>query len=322
MKYLIDLNDEANFIAPLTLKAPDGYIMEHQHTIFMPEGPRRQFTMTDSIMCKTRPGSDPHFHEHCIGYEVFFVDSGGMDIYINHQKAYIKPGSLLFLQPHQAHGMIFHEDVKYRGFFHDLPYNEEGEAGMLLRKYHPEFMDDPEFPQEISPMRDFYMREPYYNYKEVPPEECKPIRHRDRPMAQFELPGATFKMLTGRWEHAGLCEVWCFEMKKGFYAESYPYPGDVDLYYVTEGEVKFKVYDEEFIAKTEHLVKIPKYASRSFEVLADAVMYDIGGRPRWDAYFTDRESVMALDPERAAKPETLDEIRKKFGIPYREFGVK
>ena len=322
MQYLFDLNDEKNFIAPISMKAPDGYVVEDQHTILMPEGDRKHFCMTDSVMHASRPGSDPHFHEHNWGYEIFFVDSGGMDIFIDKQKAYIKPGSVLFMQPFQAHGMNFHADVKYRGFFHDLPYNEEGEAGMLLRKNSPNFMTDPEFPKEIMPKGDHFMREPYYDFKEVPPEECKPIRHRERPISQYELPGAVFKMLAGRWENGGLCELWCFELKKGFFAESYPYPGTQDLYYVTEGEIKFKVYDEEFVAKEECLVKIPKYATRSFEALTDAVMYDVGGLPRWDAYLADRESVLALDPERAAKPETLDGLRKKFGIPYKEFGVR
>ena len=322
MKYLIDLNDPANFIAPLELKAPDGYIGEHQHTVIMPEGDRKHFCMTDSIMHKTRSENDLHFHEHNWGYETFFVDSGGMDIYIDNQKSYIAPGSVLFMQPYQAHGMFFHDDVKYRGFFHDLPYNEEGEAGMLMRKYNPDFMTDPDFPKDIMPKGDHFMREPPHNFKEVPPEQCRPIRHKDRPMAQFDLPGAVMKMLAGRWENGGLCELWCFEMKKGFFAKSYKYPAYQDLYYVTDGEIKFKVYDEEFVAKKEHLVKIPKYAPRSFEVLTDAVMYDVGGLPRWDAYLTDRESVLALDPDRAAKPETLDELRKKFGVPYCEFGLK
>ena len=254
---------------------------------------------------------------------MFFVDSGGMDVYINGQIAYIKPGSILFLQPYQAHGMFFHADTKYRGFFHDLPYNEEGEAGMLLRQHSPDFMNDPAFPKEIMPKGDHFLRELPYDFKKVQTEECLPIRHRERPMARFDLPGAAMKMLAGRWENGGLCELWCFEMSKGFFAKSYPYPGNADLYYVTGGEVKFKVYDEEFTAREEHLVKIPRYAPRSFEVTSDgAVMYDVGGLPRWYAYLSDRESVLALDPERAAKPETLDELRKTFGVPYREFGVK
>lgn len=317
MKYLIDLNDPANFIAPITVKAPDGYIAEHQHTVLMPEGPRRHFTMTDSVMHTTRPEADLHYHEHYMGYEIFFVDSGGMDVYINSQKAYIKPGSVLFLQPYQAHGMFFHADTKYRGFFHDMPYYEEGESAMLLREHFPDFATDPNFPKEILPMGDHYLREAPYNFKEVPPEECKPIRHRERPLAQFDLPGVTMKMLTARWENAGLCELWCFEMKQGFRAESYPYPANADLYYVTEGEVKFKVYDEEFVASTEHLVRIPKYAPRCFEAATDSVMYDVGGLPRWQAYLSDRESVLALAPDRAEKPETLDGLRKKFGVHYR-----
>jgi hypothetical protein len=322
MQYLYDLNDPKNFIWPLELKSPDGYIGEHQHTVLFPEEPHRHFCMTDSVMHTTRPNNGLHFHEHIVGYETFFVDSGSMDIYITGKKAPIKPGSVLFIQPFQAHGMFFHEDVKYRGFFHDLPYAEGGEAAKLMRLANPDFLNDPEFPKDKAPLNDFAFREPPHNFKEVPAEECTPIRHRERPMAQFELDGATFKMLTGRWENAGLCELWCFEMKKGFYAESYKYPVNQDLFYLTEGKVKFKCYDEEFVAHKECLIKLPKFAPRSFEVLEDAVMYDVGGLPRWNDYLADRESVLALDPERAAKPETLDDMRKRFGVHYKVFGVR
>lgn len=322
VQYLYDLNDKANWLAPISVKTPDGYVVEDQHTVLMPEGPRRHLTMTDSVMHTTRPDADPHFHEHATGYEVFFVDGGGMDVYINRQKAYIKPGSILFLQPYQAHGMFFHADTKYRGFFHDMPYGEEGDAGSLLREHFPNFMEDPDFPKEILPKGDFFLREPPVNYVEVPPEQCQPIRHRDRPMGAYELPGITMKMLTGRWENSGLCELWCFEMKSGFHAQSYPFPANTDLYYITEGEVKFKVYDEEFTAKAEHLVKIPMYAPRSFDAVKDSVMYDVGGSPRWDAYLADRESILAREPERAKDPAVLDGLRKKHGIHYSEFGTK
>ena len=318
MQYLYDLNDEKNFIDPVEVKRPDGYVFENQHTVLLPENPRRNLTMTDSVMFKSQSQEAPkNMHVHHGGYEIFFVDSGGMDSYVNQQKAYVKPGSILFYQPFQAHGAYFHADVKFRGFFHDLPYKEEGEAGVLLRKYYPDFATDPEFPPDNAPMRDFIDAEPAYNFKEVSPEECSCIRHRERPMAQFELDGCTAKMITARWENSGLCEMWCFEMKPGFFAESYKYPKITDLYYVTEGEVKFKVYDEEFVAKTEHLVKIPRYAPRRFEALTDAVMYDVGGMPMWHSYFLDRASILGLDPERAKDPETWDKLRNKYDIHYK-----
>ena len=166
-------------------------------------------------------------------------------------------------------------------------------------------------------MRDFINREPAYNYKEVPPEECSCIRHKDRPMARFELEGCIAKMITARWESSGLCEMWCFEMKKGFSAESYKYPKITDLYYVTEGEIKFKVYDEEFVAKPECVVKIPRFAPRSFEALTDAVLYDVGGMPMWYGYFLDRDSILGLDPDRAKDPQTWDDLRKKHNIHYK-----
>ena len=318
MQYLYDLNDPKNFIEQVDMKRPDGRVFEHQHTILMPENPRRNFCMTDSIMLKSPEGSPPAMHVHRESYEIFFVDSGGMDSYVNGQKAYVKPGSILFYQPFQAHGAYFHENVKFRGFFHDRPYYEEGDAYFLLHSSNPDFLLDPELPLDNLPMKDFIDRETPYNYKEVPPEQCSCIRHRERPMAQFNLEGGcTAKMLTGRWENSGLCEMWCFEMKKGFSAESDKYPKITDLYYVTEGEIKFRVYNEEFIAKTEHVVKIPRWTPRRFEALTDAVMYDVGGMPMWYSYFLDRESIHGLAPERAKDPKTWETLRKKFDIHYK-----
>lgn len=75
MQYFYDLTDPKNFIWPLEIKTPDGYSAEHQHTVLFPEGPRRHFCMTDSVMHTTRPNTGLHFHEHTVGYEIFFPRS-------------------------------------------------------------------------------------------------------------------------------------------------------------------------------------------------------------------------------------------------------
>lgn len=80
-------------------------------------------------------------------------------------------------------------------------------------------------------------------------------------------------------------------------------------------KIKFKVYiDEEFIAEKECLVKIPKYAPRSFEVLEQASMCDVGGITRWYALLQDFTALQKYEPEKADK-SVYDAMRARFGCP-------
>lgn len=311
-KYLIDLNNEADWLYPIVIQNPDGTVGEYQRTICLPEGEHRVFAVTDSVMCKTQDGK-LHYHEHHEGYELFFVDSGGMDIIMNGKRGRIDPGNILFIQPYEAHGMYFHEDTKYRGFFHDLKNLDNAEAAALLRGANPDYAKDPSFRMEMMMPGDHYDREEP-EYVVVPPEEHPNIRSIRRPMAEFELAGASLKMITARWENGGVCENWAAELPAGFCAESVPFPGEGALYYVTAGEIRFRVLGEEFTARPECIVKIPELAAYTLEAVTDAVIYDVGGLPRWYAYLQDRSSILHYAPERAEDPAVFEELRKKYGI--------
>jgi len=314
--YLIDLMNPDDWLYPITLVGPDGTVGEHQRTIFMPEGADRLFCVTDSVMHANQ--GDPNepitfCHEHKIGYEIFFVDSGSMDIIANGLRSRLSPGDILFLQPYVAHSMFFFEDVKYRGFFHHLSNSDAAADLAPLRAFDPDYAKDPEFPG-IFKHPDMGFREPEVDFKVVPASENPVVRHKDRPLAAFSYKGITAKMLTGRWENQGSLEMWCFELSKGTEVESNRYLMQRQMYYVTSGEVKFKIFDQEFVAKAENIVNIPSFARFKAEALTDAVVYDVGGLPRWYAYFKDRASIMKLDPERWEKPETKTELQKKYGI--------
>jgi len=140
-------------------------------------------------------------------------------------------------------------------------------------------------------------------------------------MAKFEINGAVMKMITARWENGGKKEIWLAEMEPGFYAEWDGYPTTQDLFYVTEGKIKFRVYDTEFVAEKDCLVKIPKYAPRAFEVLEQASMYDVGGITRWYALLQDFSALKKFKPEEATK-EAFDEMRKRFGCQVKEYGKR
>ena len=321
--YLMDLNNEESWMYPIELIGPDGHKGEDQRTIHMPEGPDRLFCVTDSIMYPDSPeaAQDYHFHEHKHGWEDFFVDSGGLDLYVNGKKSYAAPGDIIHLQPFEAHGMKFHAPTKYRGFMHGIANSDNSPVLAVLRAKNPDAMKDPAFPRSKIGGGDFYPRETPL-WEEVPSEQCSSIRNINRPIETFQLDGVTMKMMVARWENGGLCEMWAAEMKEGFTATSVQYPIHLELYYVTAGQVKFTVFDEEFVAGPECVVKVPKLAPFTITALTDAVMYDVGGLPRWYAYLQDRASILKHDPERAEKPETFEELREKFDIQIKMAPMK
>ena len=320
-RIVIDLNDhESSWLIPFVQKAPDGYVGEYQSTILMAEGPHREYSFTDSIMCAKRPEvtadeASSFSHAHKNGFETFFVDSGWMYLYVDGRKCKVTPGDIIQLQPGQQHAMAFMEDVKYRGFFHDLNSLDFAEIAQHLKDKMPEAANDPEFQKvrmEVGGM-DMIMRERPV-YKEVPTEQVLAVKNPDRPYASYEFPHCTVMVITTRWENAGVNEMICARMEKGFTVQWNPYPRERELYYVRHGLAEFTVYGEKHIAKEGCIVNIPRFAPHSLKALEDSEIYDMGGKPYWFAFLQDYEAIRTYAPERLKDPEELEKLRKKFGI--------
>ena len=267
------------------VKTPDGRIGEEQSTILMGEGPNRIFCVTDSIMHAIPEGTDPDSsamaHEHRFGYETFFCDSGKMYLYIDGKKCLVKEGDILHLQAGQAHGMAFLEDMKYRGFFHDMDIIGDAQAVNNLRTYMQVDYNDSEFAKARGG-NDFIVRERPCSRRFLP-RRFPRSGIRTAP-AEYRLDGGQMKVLIQRWENAGVCEL-CAEMEPGFTAEWVKSPG-TGTCSVRSGQVRFTVYNEEFTAKAGCLVNIPKFAPHSLVALTKAQVYDVGGQTYWASFCT------------------------------------
>ncbi len=320
MKYLIKITDESNWLFPTHGYYSDGTVSEDQRTIVMPEGMDRRYCFTDSVMKKTELiGDYVMAHEHHAGYETFFVESASMDFYIDGKKTRVDAGKIIHMQPYEAHSFIFNGDVQFRGTFHDWNCADDSLATSTLEEHYPDAKKDPEFFSLLCSNIDLHMRG-IADYEEVPVEQVSAVKDPNRPMAKFDIDGAVLKMITARWENGGKKELWLAEMQKGFHAEWDAYPVVQDLFYVTEGKIKFRVYDEEFVAEKDCLVKIPKYAPRQFEVLEDAKMYDIGGITRWYALLQDWQALKKFRPEQATAEE-FEKMRKRFDCFVKSYGI-
>ena len=324
-RYLMDLNNEEHWLytASPPITRANGKPSEEMAVFIMPDDSgQRLYAMTDSIMMDTESmeylGAP---HEHRAGYETWFVDSNAMDLYIMGKVTRVEPGSFYHIQPYMIHNTYNIGDVKYRGFFQNWNGVDTVPLTQLMEHYKPgtkmKFMES----RRLNSDSDHFRHEPM-DYERAPNEEVYPVRHPDRPIAKFELEGVTVKLMVGRWECAGVREINYFEFEKGFKAETVDFPAYRELYYVREGEIKFKIFDDEFIARPENLVDIPKYLPHSIEALTKSAMYDMGGMTCWYDFLHDYTTIIKKDPERAKNPDVIAELKKVNGCQIKSFGLK
>ena len=331
-QYLYDLNDQKNWINPKLIRRPDGTISEDIHIISFSQGKDSLYRVTDSTLFPVAPGTEEiqRHHSHHGGFEFFYWLTGSQHWCVNNKVAYCDAGKFTIVHPYDRHGGIFHEPSRKIGFFHNMPLSQDdSDAGVLLDQYRPGAKKSPDFPSindneyhSGPPLSDNFGAEPPTEIEEVPWEEMPNIRHISKPLAEFKFDGVTMKMLSSRWENWGVVEIWGAEMEKGFCAEWNKYPIRHEMYFIPKGKVKFKVYDEEFIAYDECIVKIPKYAEHSIEVLEDTVMYDVGGQTFWFEYLMDLFSIKKNDPARYNDPAAMAALKRRHGCEIKSIGRK
>ena len=326
-EFLIDLNELAANTPPEKLSHsyfPNGAVASDAHLVTPAEGPHGLYWMLDTLMYKNPAGMDggktpmPHFHYR--GYETFFVDSGSLYLYINGQKALAKAGDIIHLQPGQAQGMFFMEDVKWRGTYHDFEVYPEGRDVMYIKRMLPERANDPALAALMPKgFMDSNPMEPFLTVP-VPTEQCSAIRNLARPLSRYEFPGCTMNVLVERWENGGVKELDCAVLEPGFTAEWEDYPEIKELFYVRSGKVLFNILGREFTAGSESIVIAPRFAPRSIRALERTELYELGGQAWWSLFLQSYASIRALDPDRLT-PETLAALKTRFHIPVKRIGM-
>ncbi len=327
-KYLYDLKDHAqSWSGSAKHYFPNGDVGSEAGNI-LPPGPPPHFFywVLDSIMYKTPDGMNPgdtptrlHYHVH--GYETFFLDEGTMWLFINGQKCLCHPGDIIHLQAGQAHEMSWVTNCKWRGTYHDYEVYPEGREVNEVLAHLPEAKNDPELMQHYREMDNIRL-EPYVTVEEVPAEKCLAVKNISRPWASYDFPGCSMKIVVERWENGGSKELCCAVMEPGFTAQWDNYPALREVLYVRSGKVKFNIMGEEVIADRECVVDIPRFAPHSLEALEHSEVYDLGGQTMWSLFLQNYTSVRELDPERFAKPETIQELKEKFNCPIKSIGMK
>ncbi len=327
-KFLYDLKDHSqSWSGSAKHYFPDGAVASEAGNI-LPAGPAPHFFywVLDSIMHQTPEKMNPEetptrLHYHVRGYETFFLDEGTMWLFINGQKCQCHPGDIIHLQAGQPHEMTWITDCKWRGTYHDYEvYPELREVNEVLA-YLPEAKNDPELMKHYREMDNITL-EPYVSVEEVPAEKCLAVKNVNRPWASYDFPGVSMRIVVERWENGGSKELCCAVMEPGFTAQWDNYPTLREVLYVRSGKVKFTIMGEEVIADQECIVDIPRFAPHSVEALEHSEVYDLGGQTMWSLFLQNYTSIRELDPDRFAKPETIQALKEKFNCPIKSIGMK
>ena len=324
-KFVINLDDhEGSGILTKYRYAENGEIEEEMSAVQDGEGAHLLYNCTDTVMnkvpsIKTHDEASAMMHEHRRGYEIFFIDSGNMHLYIDGVRTVVATGDILQLQPSQPHAMASSEDVKFRGFFHDLDSFASSIQTQKLVEFWPEAGEDPDF-RAMSMGKDHIKHERPY-YIEAPSTQVHAVKNPNRPMQSYELEGATVKIIVPRWEDGGVCECICVDMEPGFTATWKKYPQNRELFYVRNGKVKFTICGKEFIATKGCIVNVPRFADHSLVALEKSEVYEIHAQTYWFSFLQNYESIRKQFPERLENPETLVELKAKFGCEIDSIGM-
>lgn len=315
-KFLIDINDEANWLRVNFDQHPGEPVNEEQRQITWPEGPNRTFEFTDSVFYG---GST--YHEHAFGWETFFLTKGRMDLTVHGQICTCEAGDVLHIQPYCAHQMKFLEEGHWRGTFHDMSMCDIQNNWNRMLKYDSDRLDDPVIKGTYLANRHNIVRELALP-KRVERSEMHEVRNANKYLARFDFEGMVMKQMTARWENNGVTELWRFEMEEGFGVKFEHVNPNQDMFYIEEGEIEFTVGDETFTAYKDCLVKIPTFIPRSFVSKTNSVMYDVGGITHWLDAVEDYLSICHYKPEVLKDKEYMSHVLQRHECFVESFGLQ
>jgi len=313
--YLIDITDKENWLHVNMHMDDNGNVDEEQRIIIYPEGENQRFDFTDSMFY-----GRTSYHEHKVGWEIFFMSDGEMDLTVHGQTARVGTGDVLVIPPYCAHQMIFLTPTRWRATFHDMGMSYLRNNSDRMRKYYPEWREDPANTRTYLANRTNVIREATYD-KPVDKSELYEVRNKDKYLARHDFEGLTMKMMTARWEQNGVMEMWRLEMEDTFGVEYQPVVPATDLFFITEGEVEFTCGEETFTAYKDCLVKIPTYVPRSFVSRGKSVMYDVGGMTHWLDAIEDWQSLKYNNPEKYADKEYVKQVMLRHECFVKSFGL-
>ena len=315
-KYLINLNDPDDCIGKYEDKDHNAnFVKERMDLLIEMLDHDGTHEVTRSVFYE---GNEAGCHMAKWGFETMFIGDGELEVTVRGRRCRSTKGDILHFGTFNAHGMKWLKDTPWIGFFHKMNICQPTIDKMLLNENCPE-MSDAERAAAFSESYDLYdLAKPVV--VDVPKSEIYEIRPPEFAFATFTYDGLIMKQKVGRWETDGMYEIWDFIMEDGFMAGGARPDPKPCVYYVTEGEVLFTVFKDEFIAPKDSLVHIPPYGIHSFQSIGKSSMYSVMGGVWYHDLISEWKSYEAYEPEKLKDKAFVDSLKKKYNCYLTQWG--
>ena len=275
----------------------------------LPRGPHEKDEMSDTIYHKD---AVVPYHQHKRGYETFMIARGSVECVIRGKHFIANAGDIIHLAPFTPHGFRFLEEgTIWRELFQEINMAQGIMNKNTVKGNYPEYMEDPEFMEIYRGENKTLQRETPVPV-DVEKESVHEVRTPEFAFSRYTGDGYDLKLKVGKWETAGVKEVWQMKLDKGLCVE-YDYPHcNWELYYITKGSVQFTILGETFVAGPDCLVHIPPFHRHSIKVLEDSEVFDYGGEADLMALLEDYESIRKYQPEKTEDETFMRAFLRKY----------
>ena len=268
-------------------------------------------------------GKGEPYHQHDIGSEIFYLAQGQVRVTVRGKCCDVDAGDMVFIPTGVPHGLHFPDNkTVWRVFLEGMNVYQRRLSRNTIAAHYPEKWDDPEFVSLFARRTGAFPREPSV-FTRVDKSEIPEVRSPEFGWSVFTLPGGVLRQVVGRWETRGLYEVWRAELEPGCEIHwDEPHP-DWELYQVTEGQIRFHILEEEFMAGPGNLVRIPPYTTHRIRVESNsAVVYDMGSQIRLLSLLEDYISLKTYQPEKLEDATYYKRFLRKHNCFVTYFGVQ
>jgi len=225
-------------------------------------------------------GDTVQYHVHERGMELFLIDRGSVECWINGKRAVAEKGDMILITPHLCHGFRFLEDnTIWRETFQEIHMNDGILALNRVREFHPETLKDPEFFKFLMKREAgvFFDYEP--ELEDVPKSMISAIRPYDYSLERFDADGISLLQKASRLECSGHKEIWQLRLRKGVKLSWNEWNPHTNLFIVYSGSAEVKTDGGlSFTAKERDILHIPNHLAGEITAAEDMVLLDYNCR--------------------------------------------
>ena len=259
-------------------------------------------------------GNRVPYHEHTAGFETFLIDGGAIEILGLGKKAVGRKGDIVHIMPYIPHSIHSLEDNSiWRAFHQGLWLSPHMVEERALRDRHWDTAFAPELRQQSNRRKhDAWVDYQFPECRDVPASEMPSLRPFDAELSSYIFDGITLKLKVGRWETAGVKEVWQLHLSTGYtfsWDEIHPF---THLYDVFSGSVRVTLEGmDPFTAEARDLIHIPKYLSGKIEALEETVLLDVGCQGFLTRFMDEINTIKVREPAKLKDKAFVKEIMQK-----------